>query len=84
MFGRREEVFGITVTVLAAKLCKCDGPVKRTEIDAFKRNFRISPESARNIGRLFDHARDSSRPFEPYAAQLERPSTTIAACWNRC
>ena len=49
MLGRREEVFAITVTVLAAKLCKCDGPVKRSEIDAFKRNFRIPPASARCI-----------------------------------
>lgn len=70
MFGRREEVFAITVTVLTAKLCKCDGPIKRTEIDAFKRNFRIPPSSAAGIGRLFDQARDSSDSFEPYAAQL--------------
>ena len=70
MLGRREEVFAITVTVLAAKLCKCDGPVKRIEIDAFKRNFRIPPASARGIGRLFDQARDSTDSFEPYAAQL--------------
>ncbi len=70
MFGRREEVFAITVTVLAAKLCKCDGPVKRSEIDAFKRNFRIPPSSARGIGRLFDQARDSNESFEPYATQL--------------
>jgi DnaJ like chaperone protein len=70
MLGKREEVFAVTVTVLAAKLCKCDGPIKRTEIDAFKRNFRIPPASARGIGRLFDQARDSSDSFEPYAAQL--------------
>jgi DnaJ like chaperone protein len=70
LFGRREEVFAISVTVLAAKLCKCDGPVTRPEIDAFKRNFRIPPASAKGIGRLFDRARDSSESFEPYAAQL--------------
>jgi DnaJ like chaperone protein len=70
MFGRREEVFAITVTVLAAKLCKIDGPVTRLEIDAFKRHFRIPPASARGIGRLFDQARDSPESFEPYAAQL--------------
>jgi DnaJ like chaperone protein len=70
MFGRREEVFAITVTVLAAKLCRCDGPITRLEIDAFKRNFRIPPASARGIGRLFDQARDSSDSFETYAAQL--------------
>jgi DnaJ like chaperone protein len=70
MFGRREEVFAITVTALAAKLCKCDGPVKRVEIDAFKRNFRIPPASARDIGRMFDQARDSGESYETYAAQL--------------
>ncbi len=70
MAGRKEEVFAVAVTVLAAKLCKADGPVKRSEIDAFKRSFRIPPESARIIGRLFDQARDSNDPFEPYAAQL--------------
>ncbi|MFL5252541.1 MAG: TerB family tellurite resistance protein [Rhodopila sp.] len=70
MFGRREEVFAITVTVLAAKLCKIDGPVTRLEIDAFKRHFRIPPASARGIGRLYDQARDSPESFEPYAAQL--------------
>ena len=70
MLGRREEVFAITVTVLAAKLAKCDGPVTRVEIDAFKRNFRIPRPRRRGIGRLFDQARDSSDWFEPYAAQL--------------
>lgn len=70
MLGRREEVFAVTITVLAAKLSKCDGPVQRAEIDAFKRNFRIPPSSARGIGRLFDQARDSTDSFEPYAAQL--------------
>jgi DnaJ like chaperone protein len=70
LFGRREEVFAITVTVLAAKLSKVDGPVTRPEIDAFKRNFRIPPASARGIARLFDQARDSADSFEPYAARL--------------
>ncbi|PPQ28706.1 TerB family tellurite resistance protein [Rhodopila globiformis] len=70
MLGRRDEVFAITVTVLAAKLCKVDGPVTRLEIDAFKRHFRIPPASARGIGRLFDQARDSPESFEPFAAQL--------------
>jgi DnaJ like chaperone protein len=70
MLGRREDVFAVTVTVLAAKLCKCDGPVNRAEIDSFKRHFRIPPASARGIGRLFDKARDSSEAFEPYARQL--------------
>jgi DnaJ like chaperone protein len=44
--------------------------VKREEIDAFRRKFRIPPEAVRDIGRLFDQARDSADGFEPYAVQL--------------
>jgi DnaJ like chaperone protein len=70
ILGRREQVFAVAVVVLAAKLAKCDGPVNRLEIDAFKRSFRIPPQSARDIGRLFDQARDSPEGFEEYATQL--------------
>ncbi len=57
--GQRDQMFAVGVVVLAAKLAKCDGAVVRAEIDAFKRCFRIPPEAVRDIGRLFDHARDS-------------------------
>ena len=70
LLGRREQLFAITVVVLAAKLAKCDGPVVRAEIDAFRQHFRIPPASVRDIGRLFDQARDSPEGFEPYADQL--------------
>jgi DnaJ like chaperone protein len=70
MLGRRDQLFSICVVVLAAKLAKCDGPVKRAEIDAFRRRFRIPPEAVRDIGRLFDQARDSAEGFEDYARQL--------------
>ena len=70
MFNRRDQLFAICVVVLSAKLAKCDGSVKREEIDAFRRQFRIPPESVRDIGRLFDQARDSSDGFESYAVQL--------------
>lgn len=70
MFGRRDQLFAIVVVVLSAKLAKCDGPVNRDEIDSFKRQFRIPPEAVRDIGRLFDQARDSPDGFEAYADQL--------------
>jgi len=70
LFGRKDQLFAITVVVLSAKLAKCDGPVGRAEIDAFKRQFRIPPESVRDVGRLFDQARDSTDGFESYADQL--------------
>lgn len=70
LFGRRDQLFAIAVVTLSAKLAKCDGPVKREEIAAFKQHFRIPSEATRDIGRLFDHARDSPEGFEEYADQL--------------
>ena len=70
LFGRRDQVFALGAVVLSAKLAKCDGPVVRAEIDGFKRHFRIPPESVRDIGRLFDHARETTQGFESYADQL--------------
>jgi len=68
--GHRDQVFAICIVALAAKLAKCDGAVKRAEIDAFKQVFRIPPEAVRDIGRLFDQARESSDDFESFADQL--------------
>ena len=70
MLGGRDQLFALGVVVLSAKLAKCDGAVSREEIDAFKRQFRIPPESVRDVGRMFDRARDSSEGFEAYATQL--------------
>lgn len=70
MLGRRDQIFAASVTVLSAKLAKCDGPVSRVEIDAFKRSFAIPEQSVAEVGRLFDRARDSSAGFETYALQL--------------
>jgi DnaJ like chaperone protein len=70
MLGRRDQVFAITVTVLAAKLAKCDGAVNRAEIDAFKRQFQIEDAALPSIGRMFDEARNDAGGFESYAGQL--------------
>jgi len=70
MLGGKDQIFAVGVVVLSAKLAKCDGAVSRAEIDAFKRQFRIPPAAVRDIGRLFDQARDSPESFEPYAEQL--------------
>lgn len=68
--GGSEQVFAISVVAIAAKLAKCDGPVNRTEIDAFKRCFLIPAGAARDIGRWFDSARDSPEGPEPHAQRL--------------
>ena len=68
--GGREQLFALAVVVLAAKVAKVDGPVRRPEIDAFKRSFRIPQEAVRDIGLLFDRARDSNEDPLRHAGQL--------------
>ena len=83
----RDQLFGVAIVVIAAKLARADGPVKRAEIDAFKGAFRIPPDSLRDIGRLFDRARDSDEdPFahatdlgHAFAANPDMRETILAA-----
>ena len=70
LLGSKEQLFAVSVVVLSAKLAKCDGPVLRAEIDAFKRLFRIPPENMKDVAELFDRARESPEGFEPFADRL--------------
>jgi len=70
LLGSKEQLFAIGVVVLSAKLAKCDGPVRREEIDAFKRMFRIPPENLREVGRLFDSARENAEGYEAFAERM--------------
>lgn len=70
MLGGKENLFSFTVVVLAAKLAKVDGPVKRAEIEAFRQMFRVPDEGLRDVGRLFDQARESADGWEPFAEKL--------------
>ncbi len=60
------------VIVLGAKVAKADGRVSRSEIDTFKRVFKITPVQEREVGRVFDQARRNPHGFEVYAFQLSR------------
>ena len=70
LLGSRESLFAISVVVLSAKLAKCDGAVKRVEIDAFKRAFRIPPENLKEVAHLFDRARENAEGYETFAERL--------------
>jgi len=70
LLGQKQQLFSIAVVALSAKLAKCDGPVKRAEIDTFRRQFRIPDSGVREIGRLFDQARESTDDYGTYATQL--------------
>ncbi|WP_020592611.1 TerB family tellurite resistance protein [Kiloniella laminariae] len=70
--GTKQIAFTIGVIVLGAKMAKADGVVTKDEVAAFKQVFRIPPEEMKNVGRLFDRARQDAGGFEPYAEQLSR------------
>lgn len=68
----RQVAFTLAVIALGAKMAKADGTVTRDEVDAFKRLFRIPPEEARNVARVFDRAKTSTAGFEMYAQQVAK------------
>ena len=68
----RKIAFTIGVIALGAKMAKVDGVVTRDEIAAFREVFQVPPEETRNVGRVWDMARQTSDGFEAYAAQIAR------------
>ncbi len=66
----RQVAFSIAVIVLGAKLAKVDGMVTRSEVDAFKKIFRIPQNDVADVAKIFDEARQESTGFEPYAEQI--------------
>jgi len=64
--------FTIAVIALSAKMAKADGVVTEEEVRAFERLFRVAPEEAANVRRVFDMARRDTAGFETYAAQIAR------------
>jgi len=70
--GTKSIAFTIGVVVLAAKLAKVDGIVRRVEVEAFKRAFDVPADELKNVGRVFDLARRDSQGFEVYARQIAR------------
>ncbi|GHF22996.1 molecular chaperone DjlA [Kordiimonas sediminis] len=66
----KQITFTIGVIALAAKMAKVDGRVTREEVDAFKQLYRVPAEEMKNVGRVFDMARQSAAGFEAYARQI--------------
>ena len=67
----RQTAFTIAVIVLSAKMAKADGTVTRDEINTFKTIFNISSEEIRDVGRLFDEARQDAARAELAQIRLE-------------
>ncbi|NHO32348.1 TerB family tellurite resistance protein [Acetobacter fallax] len=68
--GRKDQLYALCTIILTAKLAKCDAPVNRREIDAFKSRLRVPPENVAEVGRLFDFARQRTDDYEHFAREL--------------
>ena len=64
--------FSAAVTALGAKLAKADGVAEDGEFVAFSEVFVPGPAAARDVRRLYDLARQTTRGFESYARQIAR------------
>ncbi|MEI9930003.1 MAG: DnaJ family molecular chaperone [Rhizomicrobium sp.] len=62
--------FTIAIIGLSAKMAKADGVVTGDEVKAFERIFRVAPEEARNVRRMFDTAQRDTAGYETYARQI--------------
>lgn len=68
----KDQLFGICLIILSAKLAKCDGAVNRAEINSFKRFFFIPEQQQKQVGLLFDQARQRTDDYEKFAQELAR------------
>lgn len=66
----RQVAFTLAVIALGAKMAKADGKVTRDEVDAFKQLFKIPPDEAANVAKVFDRAKTSTAGYEMYAQQV--------------
>lgn len=76
---RREAAFAIAMIALSAKMAKADGVVSRSEVDAFCRIFAIPPGEERNVGRVYNLAKQDVAGFDAYARDISRLLATEPA-----
>jgi DnaJ like chaperone protein len=67
-----DPAFSTAVTALGAKLAKADGNAQASEYDVFSSVFQADAESANNVRRLYQLARQTTRGFESYARRLSK------------
>jgi DnaJ like chaperone protein len=70
--GDSSITFTIAVIALSAKMAKADGVVTDDEVHAFERLFRVAPEEAAHVRRVFDMSRRDTAGYEVYAGQIAR------------
>jgi DnaJ like chaperone protein len=68
--NQKQNVFAISIIILAAKLSKADGIVTKDEIEAFKEKFKISSKDMQQVGKIFNEAKKTTYGYEAIAQQV--------------
>ena len=67
---RNQLAFTAGVVALGAKMAKADGHVSKDEIIAFREVFKVSEADKKNVGLLFNLAKQDVAGYDAYADQL--------------
>lgn len=67
-----DPAFSTAVTALGAKLAKADGRAHDIEFATFSEVFQTEGHSSRDVRRLYELARQTTRGFESYARRLAK------------
>ena len=65
-----QRIFALSLIVLSAKLSKADGQVSREELIAVKDKLKIAEHEIKQVGKIFNQAKEESAGYEPYAKQI--------------
>ena len=65
-----QRIFALSLIVLSAKLSKADGQVSREELIAVKDKLKIPEHEIKQVGKIFNQAKEESAGYEPYAKQI--------------
>ncbi len=61
---QKQNLFALSIIVLAAKISKSDGIVTKDEIYAFKEKFKVASKDMQQVGKVFDEAKKTSYGYE--------------------
>ena len=67
---QKQNIFALSVIILAAKIAKADGQVTKDEIYAFKEKFNIPDKEMPQVGKIFNEAKKSKHGYDQIAKQV--------------
>jgi DnaJ like chaperone protein len=69
-FAKPQQIFALSLIVLSAKLSKADGQVSKEELIAVRNKLKIPENEIKQVGKIFNKAKQESAGYEPYAQQI--------------